>query len=276
MFPVFGDIDKKPVDALKKDFVDPKKAPFTLKTNVKGPFGSKITTTIDYLTDGGLSAILSGKYSTGTGFNVDKLEMSGNNTIKTETSLEGGGVLPPGLKLEFKGDNQSSGEMTGTFENDMVTAQGSIDMVDFKSAALSVCSGAGALNFGASADIDLGGANLADYAAGLSYTMPGQAFASMVMSNKLSKALFNASYTASPELTILGQTTFNKSLDDIKFGCVYKCNPDTTIKVKADTKGALATSVKQQVAPGCEMTGMASLSLAKVTDVSFGASVTLG
>ena len=226
------------------------------------------------MTNGALSAVVGTEYSTGTGFNLDKFEIAGNSLFTTETSIEGG-PLPSGLKLEFAGNNQEKGEISGTFKNDVVTADGSFDVVGLKDASISLCSGASGATFGASADVDIGGASVSDYSIGVAYTVPKTAAVGLMMTKKLAQSDLTLGYTVSPDINVAAQLTYKGKVTDFKVGGSYICNPDTTIKVKADTGGMVATSVKQVLAPKTTAVFKCSFKVSKPEPV-FGGSLTLG
>lgn len=273
-FPSFGDIDKTIKDLLSKDFFNPKKAPYVVKTKAAGPFGSKVTTTCDINAGGSVTPTLSAEYDSGAGFSLDKLEFSGkDSTIKTETSLVGGSV-PEGIKLEFKGDTTSTGELGCVYESDMVTAEASLDIIDVKSADVSFCSGSGATTFGGSAQLSLDGKGpaLSGYSVGVAHSVPGTCNGAVVFKDKLSKADVTLGYSALADVNLGAQLSWPSNA--VSFGGSYACNKNTTMKFKAGTDGVIAASVKQNVAPKTVLVGMLSLDSAKTP--SFGGSVTIG
>ena len=128
-------------------------------------------TTIEDLNKQSFASSVSTSYAHSSGFSVDKFELTGKQgKIVTETSISG---AAPGLTLEFKGDTKSAGDLSATYEAPSFTATGGMDIVDFKSADASVCSGSGPLTFGAALKLALPSGSsafsLSDYSVGASY-----------------------------------------------------------------------------------------------------------
>jgi hypothetical protein len=274
-FPSFGDIDKTIKDLLSKDFFNAKKAPYIFKAKTSGPYNSKVTTALDISASASMTPTLTVESSNGSGFSLDKLEMSGKTgTIKTETSLVGGG-LPAGLKLEFKGDSKSAGELGATYETDAVTAEVALDVVDVKSASVNVCSGTGNTTFGGSVNLNLEGDKspaLADYSVGVAHAVPGTCSGAAVLSNKLSQATVTFGYDALADINLGAQLSWPSNA--LSFGGSYSCCKNTSMKVKADTDGVIAASVKQTLAPKTVVVGMLSLDSNQTPSV--GGSITIG
>lgn len=278
MFAVFDDIDKSPKDLLKKDFL--KKTGLTLKLKNKAPNGIKVDTTIEDLNKQSFASSVSTSYAHSSGFSVDKFELTGKQgKIVTETSISG---AAPGLTLEFKGDTKSAGDLSATYEAPSFTATGGMDIVDFKSADASVCSGSGPLTFGAALKLALPSGSsafsLSDYSVGASYKAK-PLFAAAVFSDSFAKADVSSEYTLSCGSKLAG--VLNYPANTITVGGSYACNPKTTIKAKVNSCGDVNASVKQAVAKDCSLVGMASvkasdLSKSGTAAIKFGGSITLG
>jgi hypothetical protein len=279
-FPEFADIDKAVKDLLKKDFFNAKKPAYTLKTKNTGPWGTKINATIDYLANGTLGSSLSTEFAAGGGFKVDKFEMAGKDgTITMETSLEGGSV-PPGLKLEFKGNTVSETNLGATYETDALTATAVVDAASVSSASVSLCTGQGPATVGVAADLSFGpgskGFSVDDYQVGASYSQPKAWFAGVTVSNKLTKADVTVGYEAAPNLSLAALLNFPGNVAAV--GGAYKCNPDTSVKIKAGTDGILSASVKQCLGSKTTAVGMAQFDSNKSCKDAFsvGGNITLG
>lgn len=275
-FPSFEDIDKTIKDLLNKDFFNPKKAPYQLKTKAGGPCGSKLTHTLDFQALGsGFNSSVSAECKVSDGFSFDKIEIaSKDGKTKVETSLTGGPV-PSGLKVEFKGDSANQGELGATFESDAVTAEGTFDVIGFKSASLAFCSGTGPMTFGASANISLDGKApaLGDAKIGATYSVDNVCSGGLVFNTSNNSADVTLGYSALPDISL--GALINYPSNNVAFGGSYACNANTIMKGKANTSGVLDFSVKQTIAPKCVLIGQASVDSASKTP-SFGANLTIG
>ena len=232
-----------------------------------------MTTTTDINAGGSMTTTLSTEYNSGAGFSLDKLEYSGKDSvIKTETSLVGGGV-PAGLKLEFKGDTKQSGELGAVYENDVVTAEASVDIIDVKTASVSFCSGSGATTFGASADFSLDGKGPAvgAYSVGVAHSVPGTCNGAIVYKSDAS-ADVTVGYAGLADFNLGAQ--LNWPSNALSFGGSYACNKNTSMKFKVGTDSVIAASVKQNVSPKTVFVGM--LSLDANQKPSIGGSMTIG
>jgi len=274
MFPKFEDLTKKQSDLLDKDFVNPKKAPYTLKTKVAGPNGTKLTTTLDYLTGGALSALLTAEWTPVAGFKIDKLELQGKDgSLKTETTLTGG-PLPDGLSFDFKANTVDKSDLGINFENDTVTANMTIDLVGMKKYNASVCAGTGPTTYGATVGVsNSDGISLDSYSVGATYSA-SNCTTGVVVSDKLSSAKITTGYTVNAETTAVG--TFSYPDNSFCVGASYKCNPDTTIKVKVGSCKVINAHVKQDLGNKCTLVGMAAVKIGNIASPDFGASLTIG
>jgi len=239
-FPVFADIDKTPSDLLGDDF-DSK---YTLKIKTPGPFGVTVTSNTSYTTkDNKLSSKLSGKWAHQNGFTLEKLEVSADGKFTTETSLTG---ALPGLKLEFKGNDSDKGDLLFTYKVDQATITADIDALNFSKASLTATSGKGAVTAGVSADLKIGksGIDSTSFGLGLGYSAPKFFFGLKSLKNFTEhKGIF--SYVARNDLTLLGLVNHSSKGTSSTLGALYKCNPNTVIKVKAALSGVINASVKQ-------------------------------
>lgn len=185
-----------------------------------------------------------------------------------------GGPLPEGLSFDFKADTSEKADLGINFENDVVTADLCIDMVGMKKYSATVCSGTGPATYGASVGLSSAeGFSVTDYSLGATYSV-SNCTTGVVVSDKLSTAKVTAGYTVNADTTVVG--TFAYPENNFAVGGSYKCNPDTTVKVKVGSCKTINTSVKQDLGNKCSLVGMAAFKLDNIGSPDFGASLTIG
>lgn len=213
---------------------------------------------------------VSAKWPHSSGFTLEKLEVASNGAVTTETSLVG---TAPGLKLEFKGNDSNKGDLSLTYSHSLVTITSEVDALNLAKATASVTSGQGPITAGVSADINLSKSALGPVAATLGYKFPN--FNIFLKSNKtFSEYSALLSYTASKDITFAGQAVYGTALSFL-FAGVYKCNPDTSMKLKASSNAGVAVSIKQSFDK--KFTVTAAAEVPKTFDnVKFGVAASLG
>lgn len=193
--------------------------------------------------------------SAGTGFAIDKLEFSGlGQPVVMENSLSG---VVPDLKLEFKGDDQSKGELYGTYKVKQSTVKAMVDIMNQRKVEVSAVSGHGPVTFGALGlytmspdDKTKGDKKDLDLQASVGYKGPNF-FAGVNTTKMFKKYEVLASFAAVKDVTVAGKFETEIPKADAKFSytataaVVYQCNPKTILKAKVDTNKVLDLSVKQ-------------------------------
>jgi len=270
-FPIYADIDKSAVDSINDDF-DSK---YSLKIKSAGPSGVTVTTNTTYNPkDNKLAVKLSGKWAHASGFSLDKLEVSPDGKVTTETSLS---KVAPGLKLEFKGNDSDKGDISFTYAiPKTATITGEVDALGFSKASTTVSAGHGAFTGGVSADFKLTKFSLdsTSFGAGLGYTMPNLFFGLKAAKNFSEyKGVF--SYVAAKNVTLLGLLNYSGKGSTTTLGAIYACNPQTTIKVKAASTGVINASVKQEFEKKFTVVGSAEIP-SNFSGFKFGVNATLG
>jgi len=272
-FTVFKDFDKSTADIIDEDF-DTK---YTLKVKSAGPSGSTLTstTTLDTAKDVKLSPKLSLKWPHPSGFTLEKFESASNGKLAIETSLTG---AAPGLKLEFKGNDSDKGDLGFTYTAPAATVTGEVDLLNFSSVKASAIGGTGPITAGGNTEVKLSKAGIDSYCfgLGLGYTLPKVFFLGVRADKNLSaySALF--SYSAVKDITLAGKLTYNqKDKLGAVVASVYRCNPDTTIKVKASSGGVFAASVKHTFPGKFAVVGSTEIP-AQLNAAKFGINATLG
>jgi hypothetical protein len=272
-FPVFKDFDKDTSDLINEDF-DSK---YSLKIKSAGPEGTSITTNTAYdAKNTSLAPKLSMKWAHDNGFSLDKLEFSKDCKITVETSLT---KVVPGLKLEFKGNDENKADLLMTYKMPQATFTGEYDIHKFSSAKASICSGSGAISAGASIDAKFGGKDDSiKPSIGLGYTAPD-----LFVGLRVNSLLKNPSYSGlasyggiRKDVVMAGSASMEDGKTIATLATQYICNPATCIKVKASTDGALAASVKQDFAKKFSVVGSAEVTGGDFSAAKFGINATLG
>jgi hypothetical protein len=269
--PVFKDFDKSVTDLMNDDF-DSK---FTLKVKSAGPFNTTLTTNTQFDPKSNkLVPKLTAKWAHNSGFTLDKLEISSDCKTSIETSLNN----PfPGVKAEFKGNECEKAELSATYVHSLATITGEVDINNFSSFKTSVNGGQGPFTLGASADIKIAKSSVdsTTFAVGGGYTQPKVLFVGLRANKNCTdfSALF--SYVVNKDATIAGIVNHGAKGPCATLATVYKCNPDTVIKVKANTCGIFSASVKQAFEKKFSVVGSAEVA-SDFNAVKFGVNATLG
>lgn len=198
------------------------------------------------------------KYTHPSGFTLDKLEAM-NNKVLVESSFSD---VAPGLKLEFKGDNvRKDFDLGFTYKHPLVTLTGEADVQKQSFAKLSANSGNGPITVGGSIDFKLEKKKLHEYSCSLGggYTIPRQVFLGVRTEKKFTENSVLFKYFASPELTLGGKISHNNKNIQGSIVGVYRCNPNTIMKVKVNHLGTLNVSVKHTAETKFNVVGTASI-----------------
>jgi len=270
-FSNFKDFDKSITDLMNDDF-DSK---FSLKVKSAGPFNTVITTNTQLCTKSNkLVPKLTAKWTHPSGFTLEKLEFASDCKATVETSLEG---AVPGLKVEFKGNECDKADVILNYKVPAATFTGEFDVNNFSSVKASVNGGSGPYTAGACADIKVAKSAVesTSVSVGAGYTVPKQLFVGLRACKNFSdfSALF--SYIVNKDVTVAGVVNHGGKGSCFTLATVYKCNPDTTIKVKANSCGIVNASVKQQFEKKFAVVGSAEVP-SDFNAVKFGINATLG
>jgi len=267
----FKDFDKSITDLLNDDF-DSK---FSLKIKSAGPFNTTITTNTQFDTKTNkLIPKLTTKWTHPSGFTLEKFELSGDCKTTVETSLND---VAPGLKIEFKGNDCDKADASFNYSFSHATITGEFDVNNFSSVKTSVNGGEGPFTLGASADLKIAKSSIESttFGVGAGYTVPKQLFVGLRANKNFSdfSALF--SYHVNKDLTVATVASHCGKGPCATVATVYKCNPDTVIKVKATSGGVLSASVKQAFEKKFSVIGSVEVP-SDFNNVKFGVNATLG
>ena len=200
--------------------------------------------------------------------------MANDGKLTTETSLVN---ALPGLKLEFKGNDSDKGDLSFLYKHKFATLTAEVDALNFSKANASLCGGHGPFTAGVSGDFKFPkGASAAcdTVTVGASYTIPKSLFAT-ISSKNFSDYTGLMEYAAAPNVTLAGMVKYNPKATCGSIAAVYRCNPATTIKVKAGTSGTIYASVKQQMEKKFAVVGSAEIP-STLSAFQFGVNATLG
>ncbi len=217
---------------------------------------------------------LTTKWTHASGFTLEKLEFSPDCKTTVETSLTG---LAPGLKLEFKGNETDKADLSFNYAVPLATITGEFDINNFSSVKTSVNGGQGAFTAGASADLKIAKSSIESttFGVGAGYTIPKQLFVGVRANKNFAdfSALF--SYIVNKDITVAAVASHSAKGPAATVATAYKCNPDTVIKVKANSSGVLSASVKQAFEKKFSVVGSAEIP-SDFNNVKFGVNATLG
>jgi len=272
-FPLYKDVDKAPRDLIKDDF-DTK---FSLKVKSEAPHGVSLTTTTDYNPAASvLPTKINLKWAHESGFAVDKFEIASADKIALETSLTG---VAPGLKFEFKGVDAATGTLGVIYKHQFATLSSELDIAGFSTFKTSVLGGSNGVSVGASADFNLSDKfDVKDFSAALAYTPCAGVFAGIKANKKFNEFNSAIAYRVKPNLSLAALIDIVPKKPSPKFniGASYKCQPETTVKVKVDNDGVIRTSVKQDLPKKLTLVGAAEVDIRNISQFNFGVTATLG
>lgn len=243
---------------------------YSLKVKSKAPNGVGLTVTTDYAKSS-LSGKVAAKWAHESGFAVDKLEVNKNAGIAIETSLKG---AIPDVKFEFKGNDSNKGDLIATYSCSAATVVGQVDVAEFSGFNLSALAQSGAFTGGAAVAVSLGdSADVKKFDVAGSYNCSDcKTFAGLKISDKFANYTASIAYSACPKVAVGTELNFKpeSSAFAALIGGSYKCNPDTQIKAKASSEGALNFSVKQSLSNNCSITSTLATSTKNFGDYKLG------
>lgn len=183
------------------------------------------------------------KWGHKSGFTLEKLEIAKDGSVTTETSLVD---AAPGLKLEFKGNDKDKGDLLFTYTTPKFTLAGDLDALKFSKIGASISAGHAEFKGGLATSYDLAKSALGSINATVVYTIP-KIVVALKATKDFSEFSALASYEAAKDITVAAQANYSKKETTSVLAAIYKCNPKTTIKVKASNAGAISALVKQEV-----------------------------
>jgi hypothetical protein len=268
------DFDKTVTDLLNDDF-DSK---FTLKIKTVGPYKSVFTTLTSYdVKTGKLVPKLTLKCGHSSGFALDKLEFSSDAKVAVECAMDMK-EFAPGLKAEFKGNDSDKADVSLQYtvpKVAVVTAD--FDMNNFSNVKASVNGVHGDFTFGAGAEVKIAKSTVESTTVnvGAGYTIPKQAFFGVRANKNFAEFSALCRYFLNNDLTVAGVANHTAKGPNATLVAQYKCNPLTTLKLKANTCGVLSASVKQLIEKNLVVVGSAEVP-SDFNAVKFGVNAILG
>lgn len=270
-YPIFADFDQSIRDIFDEDF-DLK---YSFKSKASGPNNTTFTSTSVYK-DNKIEGKFGAKWVHSSGFKLNKLEISKDGSISTETALTG---LVKGLTVEMKGDNNQKADLGLTYKHAHGTVTAEVDAYKLSNANVTVNSGVsnctlGANVFLASEDKKF---KVSNFNFGMGYTA-APFDVSLRATDKLAKYSALVSYEANADVTLAAKVGFNTA-DKAKcatFATVYKTAPDTTLKLKATSAGVLNASYRKNIEKNFSVVGAVQLKKDAISQPSFGLNIILG
>jgi hypothetical protein len=191
--------------------------------------------------DKSTSTKVSLKYPHASGFTLDKLEITNDGYLVTETSLTG---LGKGLKLEFKGNDQKSkGDVSATYIHPHVTLTGELDVLGMSQLKVSANSGNGPVSVGASTVLKLNTGAPEKINLAVGYTAPKFFGVAKVSEFKEFSGL--ASYVVNDKLTVAAKVNHAEKGVTGAAAAIYACCPNNIVRVNAGTCGSITASLKR-------------------------------
>ncbi len=209
-----------------------------------------------------------------SGFSLEKFEISSDLKTTVEVALA---KLTPGLKLEFKGNESDKADVSFNYAVPAATITGDLDINSFSSFKTSVNGGQGPFTIGASADLKIAKSSVESttFAVGAGYTQPKQFFVGLRANKNFADFSAVFSYVVNNDVTVAGVANHGSKGPSASLATVYKCNTDTTVKVKANTAGVFSASIKQAFEKKFSVVGSAEIP-SDFNAVKFGINATLG
>eukprot|EP01032_Pedospumella_encystans_P026362 gene26362-29782_t len=245
-FAIFKEFDKDAADIFSEDF-DSK---FSLKVKSAGPCSSTLTTNIEVVDKEGKQSLkpkVTLKYPHASGFTLEKLEFTNDLKLTVETSLVN---TVPGLKLEFKGNDSDKADLSFKYVHPSATVTGEFDVNSLAKADASVSAGHGAFTGGVSAQF-VGGKDdgkvphKLTFGLGVAHTVPNVCFTAVRAKDNFSAASLLFSYSSVADLVLAGQVDYNPKKTVGAAAAAYKIDRATTLKVKGNSEGIVAASLKK-------------------------------
>jgi len=270
-FSTFKDFDKSITDLMNDDF-DSK---FSLKIKSSGPFNTTFTNNTQLDTKSNkLVPKFATKWAHASGFTLEKLEFSSDCKTTVETSLVG---VVPGLKLEFKGNEMDKADLSFNYSIPAATFTGEFYVNNFSTVKASVNGGQGPFTAGAGADLKIAKSSVESttFHVGAGYTVPKQLFVGLRACKNFTDFTALFSYIVNNDVTVAGTVNHGAKGVCATVATVYKCCPDTVMKVKATSCGVFSASVKQAFEKKFSVVGSAEIP-SDFNAVKFGINATLG
>lgn len=275
-FAIFKDFDKEAADIFADDF-DSK---FSLKVKSAGPFSTTLTTNIEVVDKEGKQSLkpkVTLKYPHASGFTLEKLEFTNDLKLTVETSLVN---TLPGLKVEFKGNDSDKADVSFKYVHPAATFTGEFDVNSLAKAEASVSAGSGAFTGGLNAQFTGGKDDgkvptKVSVGVGIAHTVPNVCFTSLRAKDNFSAFNLLFSYSSVQNLVLAGQVNHSAKKSLASAVASYKVDRDTTFKVKGNTEGIVAASLKKNFEKKFSVVGSVEVPHT-LKSVKWGVNATLG
>jgi hypothetical protein len=275
-FEEYNDFGKATRDLFDEDFDT------NMSLTIKGqaPKGVSVTSTTDCCAG---AAVFPSKLNlqwahADSGFSVDKLELSSCSKASLETSLA---KIPyaPGLQLNFKGEDSSTGSLGMVYKHKLATLSSEIDIAGFNSMNVAALGGASGVTAGATASLALGNKfEVKDFGGVLGYSPKDGVFVGVKTASKCREINGSLQFQVQPKLALAALVDFTPKTSEVGFtiGTSYQCCPGTSTKVKVNNDGFISASVKTELPNNLSVVGAATVDIKNPAQYSFGLNATLG
>ena len=165
--------------------------------------------------------------------------------------------------------------MSFTYKTPVATVTGELDALKFSKLSGSISGGNGPFSGGLASGFNLSKSILDPVKFTVAYTIPKSLLVVVKASNNFSEFGALASYVTSKDVTVAGTASYTSKGLAFFLGGIYKCNPNTTIKVKASSVGAINAAVKQALDKKCSLVAAAEAAPG-FSSLKFAVNATLG
>ena len=232
-----------------------------------------VTTNTTFNKDKTSATKLTVKYPHASGFTLEKLEFKHDGHIVTETSLTG---TAPGLKLEFKGDDEKSkGDLIVTYVVPKVTLTSELDILNLNKFSVSATGGQGPVTAGVAANVNLTKQSLDSVNVAVGYTAP-QFYGVARANNTFKDFSGSAKFQVNDKLTVAAKVSHGDKGVSGAAAAIYACCPNNIVKVKAGTCGGISASLKRSYEKKFTVVTAISTNASSISDFKWGVNATLG
>jgi hypothetical protein len=212
-----------------------------------------------------------------SGFTLEKLEFTNDCKTTVETSLVDS---LPGLKLEFKGNDQEKADLSLKYSIPAATFTGDFDINSLAKAEASVCAGSGAFTGGLSASFagskdESKAPSKISVGLGVAHTVPNVCYTAVRAKDNFSAFSLLFSYTSVQNLILAGSVDHCAKKTLATGLASYKVDASTTFKTKATSEGVVSASLKRNFEKKFTVVGSVEVPHT-LKSVKWGVNATLG
>lgn len=193
--------------------------------------------------------------------------------MTVETSLA---EAVPGLKLEFKGNDSEKADLSLKYAVPAATVTADFDINSLARAEASVSTGSGPFAGGVSASYaGKDDAKKVSVGLGVSHVVPNVCYTAVRARDNFSSFSVLFSYHSVKNLILAGQVDHSSKKSLASALAAYKVDPVTTLKVKGNSEGVFAASLKRNFEKKFTVVGSVEVPHT-LKSVKWGVNATLG